>query len=175
MIRRRPAGFTLIELLIVMAIVGIVLAISMAGYRAARVRGNETAALAALIAVNQAQASYSQVCANGRFAPSLAALGKPMPATGQAFLSPDMTASDPLIKSGYQFVLAGTEDVDARPSCNDVMPVSGYQLTADPLNPGISGSRFFATNTDRIVYEDSVTFTGNMPEKGAPGHGAEIR
>lgn len=172
---RRSSGFTLVELLIVVAIVGVVLALAMAGYRAARVRGNEAAALAALTAVNQAQASFSQVCANGRFAPSLAALGKPMPTTGQAFLSPDMTASDPLVKTGYQFVLSGTEDADAKPACNDVLPVSGYQLTADPLNPGVSGYRFFGTNTDRIVYEDSVTFAGNMPEKGAPGHGAEIK
>lgn len=175
MIRRRQAGFTLIELLIVVAIVAIVLALSMAGYRAARVRGNEATALAALTAVNQAQSSFSQVCGNGRFAPSLAALGKPMPSTGNAFLSPDMTVSDPLIKGGYQFVLSGPEDVDARPACNDVVPVTAYQLTADPLNPGVSGSRFYGTNTDRIIYEDSVTFAGNMPEKGAPGHGVEIK
>lgn len=175
MIHRRAAGFTLIELLIVMAIVGIVLAIAMAGYRSARVRGNETAALAALTAVNQAQASYAQVCANGRFAPDLATLGKPMPSTGHAFLSPDMTAADPLIKTGYQFVMTGTEDVDIKPACNDAIPVASYQITADPVNPGVSGLRFFGSNTDRIIYEDTVTFAGNMPEKGAPGHGVEIK
>ncbi len=175
MSRRRPAGFTLIELLIVFAVLGIVLAVSMTGYRLARVRGNESAALAALTAINQAQSSFAQVCANGRFAPSLTALGKPMPTTGHAFISPDMTVSDPLVKSGYRFVMTGTEDPDTKPACNDEVPVSTYQLTADPLNPGITGARFFGTNTDRIVYEDSVTFAGNMPEKGAPGHGAEIK
>jgi type IV pilus assembly protein PilA len=169
--RRLSRGFTLIELLIVMAIVGVVLALSMAGYRYARVRGNEASALASLTAVNQAQASFSQVCGNGRFA----ALGTPMPATGDAFLSPDMTVADPLIKSGYRFVMAGTPAVDNRPACNDVIPVETYLLTADPLNPEITGSRFYGTNTDRIVYEDTVTFVGNMPEKGAPGHGTEIR
>lgn len=175
MIVRRAAGFTLIELLIVFAIVGVVLAASMAGYRYARVRGNEASALASLTAVNQAQSSFAQVCGNGRFAPTLAALGKPMPTTGQAFLSPDMTVSDPLIKSGYQFVMTGTEAVDNRTACNDAIPVESYQLTADPVNPGATGHRFYGTNTDRVVFEDTVTFTGNMPEKGAPGHGTEIK
>jgi hypothetical protein len=55
------------------------------------------------------------------------------------------------------------------------MPVSGYQVTADPLIPGSTGDRFFGSNTDRVVYHDTATFSGNMPETGAPGHGVEIK
>jgi prepilin-type N-terminal cleavage/methylation domain-containing protein len=169
------AGFTLVELLIVMAIVGIVAAIGMAGYRQAKVHGNETAAVAALTAINQAQASFAQICGHGHFAPTLAALGTTLPATGAAFLSADLTALDPVFKSGYQFVLAGTPALDARPSCTGVMPLSGYFVTADPINPGTTGLRFFGSNTDRVIYEDKVTFVGNMPETGAPAHGIEIK
>jgi hypothetical protein len=43
------------------------------------------------------------------------------------------------------------------------------------LNPGLSGNRFYGTNTDRVVYEDMKTFRDDMPEIGAPGHGAEIK
>jgi hypothetical protein len=54
--------------------------------------------------------------------------------------------------------------------------VESYQITADPERPGLSGIRFFATNTDRVVYEDAEkTFTADMPEKGAPTHGAEMK
>jgi len=168
-------GFTLVELLVVLAIVGVVVAVGMAGYRVARVRGNETAAVAALTAVNQAQIAFAQACGNGRFAPTLAALGLPMPTTGRAFLSPDLTTGDAVVKSGYHFVMTGTEAADSQPSCTGVMPVSGYQVTADPLIPGSTGDRFFGSNTDRVVYHDTATFSGNMPETGAPGHGVEIK
>jgi prepilin-type N-terminal cleavage/methylation domain-containing protein len=173
--RRLDRGFTLIELLTVMAIVVIVVAIGLAGYRNARLRANETAAVAALNAISQAQAAFAQVCGNSHFAPSLVALGTPIPATAEPFLSADLTLSDPIAKSGYVFVLSGTVAPEAQPSCIGVMPVAGYQVTADPLTPGATGVRFFGTNAERILYEDVTTFAGSMPETGAPAHGAEIK
>ena len=43
------------------------------------------------------------------------------------------------------------------------------------MAPGVSGSLFFGTNTDRVVYSDTSTFAGNMPETGPPGHGSEVK
>jgi prepilin-type N-terminal cleavage/methylation domain-containing protein len=171
----RTRGFTLIELLIVLAVVGVLVSIGMAGFRVARVKGNETSAVAALTAINQAQVAFAQACGNGKFAPTLSALGVPMPTSGRGFLSPDLTAGDTVIKSGYQFDMTGTGMVDVKPACNGVMPVSGYRVTADPVVPGSTGHRFFGSNTDRVVYQDTATFTEDMPETGAPGHGAEIK
>lgn len=171
----RSAGFTLVELLIVVAIVGVLASVSMAIYRGARVRAGETSAVATLQAINEAQFTYAQLCGNQRFAPTLVNLAAPMPTTGHAFLSPDL-AFDPLAKSGYQFTLAGTAVTDAELTCNGATPVESYQLTADPLKPGLSGIRFFATNTDRAVYEDAEkTFAPDMPEHGAPTHGTEMK
>jgi prepilin-type N-terminal cleavage/methylation domain-containing protein len=167
-------GFTLVELLIVMAIVGVLAAMAMAGYRHARVTGSEATAVAALLTINQAQFAFSQTCGDQLYSPTLAGLGVPSPATGQAFISPDMT-TDPLTKSGYLFVMSGTAALDARQTCNGLTPVTTYKVTADPTMPGISGIRFFGTNTDRAVFADTVTFTDDMPERGAPGHGAEVK
>ena len=170
----RSSGFTLIELLIVVAIVGILVSVSMAMYRGARIRAGEASAIATLHAINQAQFAFAQLCGNQRYAPTLASLGTPMPTTGQPFLSPDL-AADPLAKGGYQFTLTGTAVTDTALTCTGGTPVESYQITADPLNPGVSGTRFFATNTDRVVYEDpDKTFAPDMPERGAPSHGLEL-
>lgn len=172
--RRGEHGFTLIELLIVIVIVGLLAALGMAAYRNARVRANEVATIAALRAINDAQFAFAQGCGNQRFAPSLAALGTPMPTTGRAFLSPDL-AVDPAANHGYQIVMTATPLTDGTRSCTGEAPAPGYQVTADPLLPGFSGLRFFGTNRDRALFEDTATFVGTMPEDGAPGHGSELR
>ena len=48
-------GFTLVELLIVLAIIGVLVSVSMAIYRGARIRAAEASAISTLHAVNQAQ------------------------------------------------------------------------------------------------------------------------
>lgn len=167
-------GFTLVELLIVICIVGILAAVAVAGYRHARATAGEAVAVSALQTINQAQFAFSMTCGDQRYSPTLAGLGVPAPSTGRAFISADM-AADPVTKSGYKFAMAGTPDLDGRQSCNGLVPVTTYQVTAEPTVPGVSGRLFFGTNTDRIVYGDTATFAGNMPERGAPGHGSEVK
>jgi prepilin-type N-terminal cleavage/methylation domain-containing protein len=173
--RSNSRGFTVLELLIVIALIGIVSSLAMIGTRQARVRAAETAAVSALRTINQGQFAYMQSCGNQSYAPTLVSLGTPPPGSDSAFLSPDLTQADPLQKSGYVFQMGGTQNPEAVPTCTGVPALSGYFLTADPLTPGHSGIRFFGTNADRVVYGDAVTYTDNMPESGAPGHGVEIR
>ena len=172
---RRSAGFTLVELLIVMAIVAVLAALAVAGYRHARVTAAEGAAIAALQAINQAQFTFSQTCGNQKYSPTLAGLSVPHPQTGSAFLSPDM-AMDPVEKSGYTFTMEGPPPEDFMvQSCNGLVPVTAYRVTAEPGSPGLSGVRYFATNVDRVIFADTATFKEDMPMTGAPGHGSEIR
>lgn len=168
-------GFTFIELLIVIALVGIITSLSVIGTRHARVRSAETAAVSALRTINQAQFVYMQSCGKQAYAPTLVSLGTPPPGTDSAFLSPDLTQSDPLQKSGYVFQMGGTAHPDAVETCTGAAPLASYYLTADPQNPGHSGVRSFGTNSDRVIFGDVTTYSGNMPESGAPGHGVEIR
>jgi prepilin-type N-terminal cleavage/methylation domain-containing protein len=174
---RDARGFTLIELLLVLSILGILLGVSMANYSHARARAAETAVVAALTAINDAQHSYSQVCGNQRFAPHLTTLGKPHPGTNDPFLSPDLTRSDELVKSGYKIQMGGTEveGADSVRTCTGDTPVTGYQVTADPATPAWTDYHFFGTNADFVIYQNNESFTGKMPEGGPPSIGQEIK
>lgn len=173
--RSRRNGFTLLELLVVMAIVALLAAAAIVGIQQARIRGTEAAAISALHAINQAQFIFMQSCGKGRYAPSLVALGVPVPGHDRGFISADLAVSDPLEKSGYRIELTGTPSTEGEQTCSGAVPLDRYSVTADPLTPGTTGNRFFGTNTDRVIYADTATFAENMPATGPPGHGAEIR
>jgi prepilin-type N-terminal cleavage/methylation domain-containing protein len=169
------SGFTLLELLVVLAIVSVLAGVALVGYRQARMRGAESAAVAALNTLNVAQFAYMQSCGRGKYAPTLVALGSPAPGNAEGFVSPDLAVSDPLAKSGYLIQLTGTPASEGEQTCTGLTPLERYRLTADPLNPGSSGVRYYGTNGDRVIYEDVQSFAEDMTEAGAPGHGAEIR
>jgi prepilin-type N-terminal cleavage/methylation domain-containing protein len=172
----RARGFTLIELLIVLAIIAILLAIAFNEYRGMQARGNETSALASMRSIAAAQWEFALTCGNMHYATKLPDLGKPVPTTGQGFLSPDLTAADAFDKSGYKFQMAAKPLDDEKPACNGVPVAAGYAATADPVNPGISGMTFYGVNADRILYiDEEKTFTGSLQETGAPDHGAEVK
>ena len=115
-------------------------------------RGAEASAIAALRAINQAQFAFSQTCGDQRYSPTLAGLGVPAPRTGQAFLSPDMTA-DPVDQERLSCSSSRARAaLDAPPTCNGLPPVTSYQVTADPTHPAAPASGSSATNTDRVIY-----------------------
>ncbi len=172
---RDSRGFTLVELLLVLLILGVLLTISIANFRQARLRGLEASAIASLSAINQAQYAYMQTCGNQRFAPRLSTLGKANPNTSAAYLSPDLTASDEVVKGGYRILMEGTEVTEPLTTCTGDTPVESYHVTADPESPGFTRMRYYATNVDLVVYENVETFKEKMPDTGAPSIGQEAK
>jgi prepilin-type N-terminal cleavage/methylation domain-containing protein len=168
---RHSHGFTLVELLIAIAILAIILAIAIPWYQGARQAGDEASAISSLEAINSAQAIFKSVCGAERYAPDLPSLGIPMPSSGEAFLTADLTGGPEIVKAGYVIRMVGAPIEDAKPACNGVTPAAGYAATADPLR---EGSRFFGTNTSRAIYEHTETLKGTMPETGPPPAGREI-
>lgn len=173
--RAGKRGFTLIELLIVLAILGILFAIAVPHLLNARTSADEASAITSLEAINQAQEVFKHTCGQERYAPTLTALGTPARSTGIAFLSPDLTAADTIDKSGYQITMTGSVGDTPATACNGVTTSTGYAATADPLQPGTSGSRHFATNTTRVLYQSAETLAGKTPETGAPEGAAELK
>jgi prepilin-type N-terminal cleavage/methylation domain-containing protein len=172
----RDGGFTLIELMIVLAIIGVLLAIAFTEYRGMQARGNETSALTSMRAIAVAQWQFSLTCGNLKYATKLTDLAKPVPASGEGFLSPDLSSAESFEKSGYVFQMAAKPLDDVRPACNGAAVAAGYSATADPARPGVSGTAYYGVNADRILYiDEEKTFTGTLPESGAPDHGNEVK
>ena len=54
-------------------------------------RGNDVSALASMRSIAAAQWQFALTCGNMKYASTLPALAKPVPSTGEGFLSPDLT------------------------------------------------------------------------------------
>ena len=123
-----------------------------------------------------AQWQFALTCGNTKYATTLEALAQPVPQTGHAFLSPDLAMPNGFEKSGFTFRMTAKPIDGAPPACNGAPVANGYAATADPVRPGVSGRIFYGLNTDRVLFsDDQKTFKEDMPETGAPQHGAEVK
>lgn len=158
---RASSGFGLVELLMVVAIIGILGAISAPALLRARASANESAALASLRTVNSAQRAFAASCGDGFYAHSLEALGAAPEDNGQPFLSSDLAQPTPVVKSGYAIALAGERpdsppsdgscsESNGGPSASDLL--AGYFATA-VAQGSFDGSRDFWTNTSGSLFE----------------------
>lgn len=159
---QRPAGgFTLVELLFVVAIIGLLAAISVPGLMRGRMSGNEASAIASMRTITSAQAAFASTCASGGYANTLADLAKP-PASGTAFVPADLGAAEPggMPKSGYVFTVTGGGVVVtlAVNTCNSAADdaVAEFFVQGDPSDPGTTGVRFFAADESGQMRQDNA-------------------
>jgi prepilin-type N-terminal cleavage/methylation domain-containing protein len=169
-------GFTLIDLLFVIALLGLVSTLAMPGLMRARVSAQSASALGTLKVVNSAQLSFAITCGLGFYAPNFPTLGAKPPGSQDGFLSVELSTGPTFIKSGYMFSMAGVARGGAPPSCNGLAAgaaSAGYAVVADPLDTTPPG-RYFGSNADGSVWQDTASFSATMPETGAPPQGTPI-
>jgi type IV pilus assembly protein PilA len=141
---KKQKGFSLIELLIVVAIILIIAAIAIPNLMRSRMAANEASAVGSIRTINTAEVTYATTYPNLGFT-GLAQLGGPAgcvagPAT--ACLIDEVLSVAPFQKSGYLFA-AGVVGVG--------VPAVQYASTANPVNPGTTGQRFFCSDESGVI------------------------
>ena len=172
----REAGFTLIDMMFVLALIGMLSTLALPALLRAKSAANAASALGTLRIVSGAQMSYALTCGLGFFAPDLPTLGVPPAGYTDTFLPPELTGGAAIFHGGYNFSMYATPLAGTPPTCNGLAAGATsptYVLIADPVDPA-NNPRFFGLNSDGVIYEHSATFSGAMPEAGAPPAGAPL-
>jgi type IV pilus assembly protein PilA len=143
-------GFTLIELMVVVTVIAIIAAIALPSLLRSRLQTNETAAIQNLRAVLSAQTGFHTT--KNRFG-TIAELKSEEDGVGTSYL--DQTWQDGASRQGYAFVM-------------DQATASYFLCYADPVEPGITGVRFFRIDTSGVIHWNSAGRPGDTdPELGS--------
>ncbi len=173
---RHSRGFALLDLIFVCGILGILMTIALPRLLMAKAAAGSASAIGSMRTINSAELTFALTCGAGFYAPNLSTLGT-APAGSQApFIAPGLGAADVVTQSGYQVQVGAIPYGGAPPSCNGLAAGAGsrgYKAAADALDP--SNPRFFATNANALIYEDTSSLFASMPEVGAPPSGHPLR
>ena len=146
---KRNVGFTLIEMMVVVAIIAVIAAIAVPNLMQSRVRANETSAIEHLRIITAAEFAFH--AAKNTFG-LFEALTTEADANAPTFL--DNTWSEGIVKAGYTFSMP-------------VADPATFECYADPIDPGVSGTRFFRVDVSGIIRFS----TKGRPDAGAPAIG----
>lgn len=157
---------------LVVPLLGILAAIVVPGLARARMSGNEASAIGSLRAITSAQLTFAATCGRGGYAGDLADLATPEPG-GVPFVSPDLS-SNPTVKSGYVITLTGGAPMAETPvACNGARVVESYFVAAEPVTPGSTGARYFATTHLGEIYESTTPIA--VTQAGTPAGATPLR
>lgn len=176
---RRPgghAGFTLVDLMFVLALIGTLSTLALPALFRAKSAAHAASALGTIRLVSGAQMSFALTCGLGFFAPDLPTLGVPPVGFTEPFLSAEMTSAAVVRHSGYDFSLYATPLPGTPATCNGLAAgatAPTYIFIADPIDP-VANPRFFGLNSDGVIYENRTSYSGTMPDSGAPASGAPL-
>jgi type II secretory pathway pseudopilin PulG len=172
---QKAQGFALIDLIFVCGIIGVLCSIALPRLLLARQSAGSASAIASMRVINSSQLTYALTCGSGFYAPNLTTLGTPPPGSREPFIAAGLGSADTVNKSGYVITMGAAVYPGSPGSCNGLgvgLAGQGFSATADPTEP--TNVRFFGTNASNIIYENTSTLAGSMPETGAPPVGQMV-
>ena len=138
----------------------------------ARQSAAASSAIGSMRTIASAQLAYALTCGGGFYAPNRTTLGTPPPGSQEPFIGGGLGQADTVMKSTFTIQLAATAFAAAPASCNGVAAGAGgqgFKAGADATVPG--NPRFFATNANGMIYENTTSLFAGMPEVGIPAAG----
>jgi type II secretory pathway pseudopilin PulG len=172
---RKAQGFALIDLIFVCGIIGVLSGIALPRLTTAKSAADAASAIGSMRAIGSGQLTFALTCGGGFYAPNLSTLGTSPVGSNQGFIGGGLGAADTVTKSRYIIQLTATAYAMAPASCNGLAAGSagqGYRAAADPA--ASENPRYFATNADGLIVEDSSSLYALMPETGQPAAGRPI-
>lgn len=135
----------------------IIAAIAIPNLLRAKMAANEASAAASLRWYNTAFVSYSVQCTNVGYPTSVVNLGPGSGDCTHANLVEGALAQPNAVKSGYVFIY--------QPRATDAQGrITGYAISADPMQPGVSGIRHFYTDETGVIrFETNAGATSSSP------------
>jgi prepilin-type N-terminal cleavage/methylation domain-containing protein len=173
---RKADGFTLLEVLFVCGLIGVLSAMALPRLLMAKQAADASSAIGSLRTINSSELAYASTCGGGFYSPDLTTLGTAPLGSNAAFISPDLSSGNTVNKSGYVIQLTATVFAMAPATCNGLGPgaaAKAFKAGADPAVP--SNVRFFATNADATIFEETSTLFAVMPETGTPPAGHPLQ
>ena len=171
-IPKNQSGFALIDMIFVCGLIGLLSGIALPRLMLAKQAAGSASAIGSMRVISSSQLTFALTCGSGFYAPKLTTLGVPPPGTSEPFISPDLSATDQVIKSSYAIQMTANAYSGAPGTCNGLAPNEagqGFRAAADPTET--TNARFFGINSYGLVYEDVTSLFAVMPEVGEPAAG----
>lgn len=173
---RSSAGFAIVDLLFVCGVIGILSSIALPRLMTARGAATSASAVGSLRVIGSSEVAFAITCGAGFYAPSLTKLAKPPAGATEGFLKGDLGGADVMTKSGYEFEVRATPYAGAPDTCNALgtgQTGLAFRVRGDPLDA--NWTRYFASNANNVIWEDTASLFATMPESGDSPTGHPIK
>ncbi|MDA2934888.1 prepilin-type N-terminal cleavage/methylation domain-containing protein [Acidobacteria bacterium AH-259-D05] len=134
MISKQERGFSLIELLIVVAVIGVIVAIAIPNFVKSKLSGNEASAISTVRNVVTAEMTYMTTKGSGQYAT--------MTELANNLLVDEVVGTG--TKAGYSFTVSVGASKDT------------FTVNAKPLNYNLSGIRSFYSDQSAVIRYTTV-------------------